>query len=148
MRFPITIVASLVLTAALAQHADLLEQPSSGSQSTATAQVTPPPAAAKTQAETAPANPPGDNKETAVERPIVCFSARETSDRVARLRLFNPLIAMQTNARRLRADPLRTRLCRSGGRLVYELSLIRKDGKVLKVYLNAQTGRPLASPRN
>jgi len=77
----------------------------------------------------------------AANEPILhCFTARETSERVARLRLFNPLMAMRTTARRLKADPLRTRLCRSGSRLFYELSLIRRDGRVQKVYLNAQNG--------
>jgi hypothetical protein len=88
-----------------------------------------------------------DTRDAPVEPPVVCFSAREMNDRVARLRLYNPLIAMQTNARRNRAEPLRTRLCRTGIRLIYEQSLIRKDGKVLLIYLNAQNGRPMASPR-
>lgn len=74
--------------------------------------------------------------------PLQCFTVKETSERVSRLRLFNPLMAMRTTARRLKADPLRTRLCRTGPRLVYELSLIRRDGKVQKVYLNAQNGNP------
>ena len=86
------------------------------------------------------------NPDAPVEKPVVCFSAREMSDRVARLRLANPLIAMQSNARRNRAEPLRTRLCRSGNRLVYEVSLIRQDGKVMQIYLNAQSGRTIAPP--
>lgn len=77
------------------------------------------------------------------EAALQCFTARETSERVARLRLFNPLMAMRATARRIKADPLRTRLCRNGPRLVYELSLIRRDGKVQKVYLNAQNGAPV-----
>ena len=88
--------------------------------------------------------------EAPLEKPITCFTAREMNERVSRLRLFNPLVAMQTNARRLRADPLRTRLCRAAGdRLVYQLSLIsRRGGSVMIVYVNAQNGRPLASPKN
>ncbi len=78
--------------------------------------------------------------------PLSCFTVKETSERVARLRLFNPLMAMRTTARRLKAEPLRTRLCRSGPRLVYELSLIQRDGKVQRVYLNAQNGKPAAVP--
>ena len=107
----------------------------------ATAAASPPAATAQA----APSAPAGD---PAVEHPIVCFSAREMSDRVARLRLANPLMTMRTNARRLRADPLRTRLCRTGNTLIYELSLIRRDGKVTQVYVNAQSGRPMAPPRN
>ncbi len=90
---------------------------------------------------------PQDGKPGASERPQACYTAREMSDRVARLRLSNPLIAMQSNARRLRADPLRTRLCRSGGRLIYELSLIRRDGKVLRIHVNAQNGRTISPQR-
>lgn len=96
-----------------------------------------------------PNDPPGGTASIeTVEKPIVCYSARETGDRVARLRLQNPLLAMQAHAKRLRAEPLRTRLCRSAGRMIYELSLIRRDGKVHVVYLNAQTGKPMAAPRN
>ncbi len=105
-------------------------------------------AAASPPAATAQAVTPAPVADAPVERPIICFSARETSDRVARLRLANPLMTMRTNARRLRADPLRTRLCRGGTVLIYELSLIRRDGKVTQVYVNAQTGRPMAPPRN
>ena len=89
-----------------------------------------------------------ENRDAPVERPVVCFSAREMNDRIARLRLYNPLIAMQANARRNRAEPLRTRLCRTGNRLVYEQTLIRRDGKVLAIYVNAQNGRTIASPQN
>lgn len=113
----------------------------------ATAAAAPPPAAVAQTPAPSP-GPAADNRDAPVERPIVCFSAREMSDRVARLRLANPLMTMQANARRLRADPLRTRLCRTGNRLIYELSLIRRDGKVTQVYVNAQNGRPMAPPRN
>lgn len=108
------------------------------------AQDKPPPA----QAGSAPPQASADARDAPIELPIVCFSARDMNDRVARLRLANPLIVMQSNARRLRAEPLRTRLCRSGARLIYELSLIRRDGRVLLIYVNAQNGRLMASPRN
>ena len=118
----------------------------SAGQALAQEQAAPTATAAATSAPPASGGP--DNRDSTVEGPLICFSAREMSDRVARLRLVNPLITMQANARRLRADPLRTRLCRSGTRLIYELSLIRRDGKVAKVYVNAQNGRVMASPRN
>lgn len=72
---------------------------------------------------------------------IQCYSAKDTRDRIARLKLANPLILMQALARRNRAQPLRSRLCRRGNLLAYEFVLLRKDGKVLVLTVNARNGK-------
>lgn len=79
-----------------------------------------------------------------------CFSVRETRDHIAKLKLANPLMLLQAAARRYRAQPLRSRLCRRGNLLIYTFVLLRRDGKVLEVVANARTGKPLniKPPRN
>ena len=161
MKVPVYIALALALTPALAQDAAQSPQAAAAAARQGAPDAGETPAVAKTAPAQTPAPPPAapapgdkpadkgaDKSDAPAERAFVCFTAREANDRIARLRLYNPLVAMQLNARRLRAEPLRSRLCRSGGQLVYEMSLIRRDGKVLRIFLNAQTGRPIASPRN
>lgn len=76
------------------------------------------------------------------QKGTVCYSAKETRQRVARLRLANPLTAIRREGRRLRAQPLRSRLCRRpGGRLIYRLYFLRRDGKVVRTSVSARTGQ-------
>ena len=70
-----------------------------------------------------------------------CYSVKETRERIARLKLANPLMLMQAAARRNRAQPLRSRLCRRGNLLFYTFVLLRRDGKVLELVANAKTGK-------
>ena len=44
-----------------------------------------------------------------------------------------------------RAEALSTRLCRKGELLLYEIDLLRRDGRVLKVFVDAVSGKPLVS---
>jgi hypothetical protein len=72
----------------------------------------------------------------------VCLSAAETRAAVARHGLVDPLAALRAAARKAQADPLRSRLCRVGAGFVYEMALLRRDGKVLRVNVDAATGQP------
>jgi len=38
------------------------------------------------------------------------------------------------------ADPLRSRLCRWNDEYVYEITLLRRDGKVMNVFIKAEDG--------
>jgi hypothetical protein len=70
-----------------------------------------------------------------------CYSPKETRERIARLKLANPLMLLRAAARRNKGQPLRSTLCRRGSVLVYRFLLLRPDGKVVRTYVNARTGK-------
>lgn len=72
-----------------------------------------------------------------------CYSSKDTRVTIARLKLANPLMLLRAAARRNRAQPLRSALCRRDSLLMYRFVLLRRDGKVLRMYVNARTGRTL-----
>ena len=98
------------------------------------------------------ASPPLPGKtrvETRAEpvRPLhgqVCFGQAETREKIAQRRLADPVRAMR--AGRAEGEALRTRLCRwKGDELLYEVYVLRRDGHVVRLYMNAQNGDALSA---
>jgi uncharacterized membrane protein YkoI len=81
----------------------------------------------------------------AEERRRVCMSPAETRENVAAHKLRDPMALLREAAHQTRAEPLGTRLCRWNERFVYEMSLLRRDGKVLRVFLDASSGESLTA---
>lgn len=89
--------------------------------------------------------------EHAIERPAehpveraperACLTAAQAREIVAARRLAEPFRVMQTTARHFQAEALRARLCRRKDELVYEITLLRRDGRVIHVSLNAVSGK-------
>ena len=81
-------------------------------------------------------------------RALACLPPSEARAVIARNKLANPLPALRSAARRAQAEPLRSRLCRMEDRLVYEMTMLRRDGKVVRVFVDAQDARtPVSAPR-
>jgi uncharacterized membrane protein YkoI len=47
---------------------------------------------------------------------------------------------LRAAARKGQTEPLRSRLCRWNDRFVYEMVLLRRDGKVVRVFIDAIDG--------
>ena len=77
------------------------------------------------------------------ERVRACLSAQETRDSVAAHQLREPLTLLRDAARETRAEPLNSRLCRWNEQFVYEMSLLRRDGRVLRVFVDAASGQKI-----
>ena len=74
----------------------------------------------------------------------VCFSQAETRDKIAQRRLTDPVSA--TRAGRAEGEALRTRLCRwKQDELVYEVYVLRRDGRIVHLYINAQNGQAVSA---
>lgn len=71
----------------------------------------------------------------------VCLTAAQAREIVAARRLAEPFRVMQTTARHFQAEALRAKLCRRKDELVYEITLLRRDGRVIHVSLNAVSGK-------
>lgn len=86
-----------------------------------------------------------DAARTEAEHEHVCFSAAETRDKILAHGLFEPFHVMRNAAGRLQAEALGVKLCSRRDELVYELSLLRHDGRIIRVFIDAKTGQAIGS---
>lgn len=70
----------------------------------------------------------------------MCLNAADTRSAIAAHTLADPLAALRTVARKGQAEPLRSRLCRWNDKFVYEMVLLQRDGKVIRVFIDAANG--------
>jgi len=74
------------------------------------------------------------------ERTRICLNAADTRSAIVAHSLADPLATLRAAARKGQADPLRSRLCRWNDKFVYEMALLRRDGKVIRVFIDAANG--------
>ncbi len=81
--------------------------------------------------------------ETPADR--VCFSTAESREKIHAHGLLEPFQLMRATIVRLHAEAIGVKLCRWRENLVYELSLLRHDGHVINVFVDATSGQPAGS---
>jgi hypothetical protein len=69
-----------------------------------------------------------------------CLSAADTRENVSAHQLREPMALLREMAVQTRAEPLTARLCRWNEQFVYEMSLLRRDGRVVRVFVDAASG--------
>jgi uncharacterized membrane protein YkoI len=69
-----------------------------------------------------------------------CLNAADAREVLARNKFTDPAAALRSAAAVAHADPLRSRLCRWNDDYVYEITLLRRDGKVMNVFIKAEDG--------
>ena len=74
-----------------------------------------------------------------------CMNATDIREAVSAHKLVEPMNAVRTAVRLTRAEPLRSQLCRSKDGYQYELTLLRRDGKVIRLTMNAASGALISS---
>jgi uncharacterized membrane protein YkoI len=79
------------------------------------------------------------------ERQRVCFSAQETREKILQHKLSEPFRVMKATASQMQAEAIGAKLCRWKDELVYEISLLRRDGHILHVFVNAADGHTVGS---
>ena len=72
-----------------------------------------------------------------------CLSPAETRAAIQERKLIDPFPMLRNAARSGGAEPLRSRLCRWDDKYVYEMALLRRDGKVVRIYVDAVDGKPV-----
>lgn len=80
--------------------------------------------------------------------PPRCLPVAETRQLIADHGLGDPFALMQAASLSAHAEPIGAKLCRDDEALVYEISLLRHDGRVMRIYLDAATGRPHGGGRS
>ena len=81
--------------------------------------------------------------EPAAQKRHVCMSAADSREAVGVHGLISPIDAVRGAQAIGRGELLRSRLCRWDQDFVYELTLLKHDGHVLRVFLNAKDGKPM-----
>jgi uncharacterized membrane protein YkoI len=71
----------------------------------------------------------------------VCLSSAETREIVLSRKLSPPFNALRTAATHAHGETIGVHLCRFGEDLVYEVTVLRRDGRVVKVLVDAVTGK-------
>jgi len=79
------------------------------------------------------------------ERQRSCFSAQETREKILTHKLVEPFRVLKTTATLMQAEAIGAKLCHWKEELVYEISLLRRDGHILHVFVNAVDGHTLGS---
>lgn len=85
-----------------------------------------------------------------VSRPVperACFNAPETREKILAHGLADPFALLRAQAAEQRADPIAVKLCRQGDAFVYEIDLLRRDGRLIHSRVDARSGRLAAEQR-
>jgi hypothetical protein len=90
-------------------------------------------------------SPAGSVAPAAETAPPQCYSTAQTREQIALNKLVGPFPSMLAISRAVQGDPIGVRLCRINAELVYEINLLRRDGHILKILVDATTGKPHSS---
>ena len=71
----------------------------------------------------------------------VCLSPAETREIVAARKLSAPFAVLRTAGTHAHGETIGVHLCRLNEELMYEVTVLRRDGRVVKVVLDAASGK-------
>ena len=115
-----------------------------GAPAPATFHIEPAPKPGDGAAAKEPQRDPAKPRAEAARRPRVCLGPTETRATVAAHRLAEPFRALRAGGQQ--GEALRAKLCRwKKDEFVYEISVLRRDGRILHLYMNAQSGQAVGA---
>ena len=76
----------------------------------------------------------------------VCLNAAETREEVKSRHLIEPFAALKFAAAQRKAEALSARLCHNGDQFIYEITLLHRDGRLVHVEMEADTGKVVSRP--
>ncbi len=74
----------------------------------------------------------------------LCLTASETRDEVKAHKLLEPFAALKFAAQQRKAEALSAKLCHTGDEFIYEITLLHRDGRLIRVQMEAGTGKLIA----
>lgn len=77
-----------------------------------------------------------------------CFSTAQTRERIDAHKLVDPFACMRAAAREHHGEPLGARLCHVDELFIYEISMLRPDGRIVRLLFDATTGKPHSGHRD
>jgi hypothetical protein len=79
------------------------------------------------------------------QHPRTCFNSVETREKITSRRLGEPFRLLRGAAGRIQGEALRVKLCRVDDDYVYDISVLRRDGRLVHVFLNAINGQTMGA---
>lgn len=70
-----------------------------------------------------------------------CLTASQAREKIAEHKLIEPFRVMLAMSRRFKSEAIGVKLCRRKAEFIYEISLLRRDGRVIHVFLKASNGQ-------
>jgi uncharacterized membrane protein YkoI len=71
----------------------------------------------------------------------ICLNAVETREQVKAHKLLEPFAALRTATVQRKAEALSARLCRANDEFIYEITLLHRDGRLVHVEMEADSGK-------
>ena len=72
---------------------------------------------------------------------LQCLGPSETREEIRARHLIEPFAALKSAQTQFKAEALTARLCRQGEALVYDISLLHRDGRFIHALFDAATGK-------
>jgi hypothetical protein len=79
------------------------------------------------------------------QHPRTCFNSVETREKISSRRLGEPFRLLRGAAGHIQGEALRVKLCRVDEDYVYDISVLRRDGRLVHVFLNAVNGQAIGA---
>jgi hypothetical protein len=73
---------------------------------------------------------------------LECYTAAQSREKIAQRGLADPLPLLRRAGAENQGEPLAARLCRSGEVFFYDITVMRRDGRIERVPINAADGKP------
>ena len=78
----------------------------------------------------------------------ICLNAAETREEVKARKLLEPFVALKMAAAERKAEALSARLCHRGDEFIYEITLLHRDGRLVRVEMEANSSKLISrAPR-
>jgi uncharacterized membrane protein YkoI len=71
----------------------------------------------------------------------ICLNAVEAREEVKARKLLEPFTALKMAAAQRKAEALSARLCHRGDEFIYEITLLHRDGRLVRVEMEASAGK-------
>jgi uncharacterized membrane protein YkoI len=71
-----------------------------------------------------------------------CYSVAQSREKIQQHGLADPVPLLRKAGADNQGEPLAARLCRDGGDFIYDITVMRRDGRIERVPINAVDGKP------
>ena len=71
-----------------------------------------------------------------------CYTVAQSREKIAQHGLADPLPLLRKAGAEHQGEPLAARLCRNGEVFIYDITVMRRDGRIERVPINAADGKP------
>jgi len=71
-----------------------------------------------------------------------CYTVAQTREKIAQHGLADPVPLLRKAGAENQGEPLAARLCKNGEVFIYDITVMKRDGRIERVPINAANGKP------